>query len=128
MMVSNSFFCSAFISSGCMTGKRVCAFAMVMPRPSARTASASLMMSSCCGGVFAAPWEGIVAPRQRRRKCRSLRPAVHFRVDAALDLVGERAAPRLPSERARALAAHAAVRAEGEIRAGAEQIDGFADG
>src|SRR5262245_26107209 len=122
MIVSNSFFCSAFICSGWMTGKRVCAFAMVMPRPIAKTASASLMGSSLLRRRLRAPAGRIVAPRERRRKCRSLRPAVHFRVDAALDLVREAAAFRLPSERARTLATHAAVRAEGEIGAGAEQV------
>ena len=58
---------------------------------------------------------------------RRLLPPVHLRVNAVLDLVEQRAPLRLPAERARPLAAHAAVRAEAQICAGSHPLDRFAD-
>src|ERR1044072_3930261 len=58
---------------------------------------------------------------------RSLLLAVQLCVNAVLDLIEQRAPLRLPAERARALAARAAVRAETEIRSRPQSRARFAD-
>src|ERR1043165_396579 len=126
-MVSSSFFCSAFIWSGWRMAKRSCAAAAPTDASNASVAIVSLMaFSRCLRGWPALDRECRPGALPAQPPCPSLL-AVHLCVNAVLDLVEQRAALRLPAKRARAFAAHAAVRAEAQIRARSEPIDRLAD-
>src|ERR1043165_4406043 len=119
-MVSSSFFCSAFIWSGWRMAKRSCAAAAPTDASNASVAIVSLMaFSRCLRGWPALDRECRPGALPAQPPCPSLL-AVHLCVNAVLDLVEQRAALRLPAKRARAFAAHAAVRDDAARPADAE--------
>src|SRR4051812_36763656 len=110
------------MSPGWITGKRVCAAAIPTPTTvvaaSARRVVVRLMAFSCGAAFRAAPHGKCRAAGNVAQSPRSSLLAIHLCVNAVLDFVENRPLLRLPTKLAGALAAHAAIRAEAQIRTG----------